>query len=121
VSDLLELLFARSGIVCATGAGGKKSVLFALAARHPGRVAFTTTVHSLPPPDALGARVVIAPAGRLADEIRALGDAPFVAYACPGDKPGRLTGVPADMIDALHGRRASTSPSSRPTGRGCAG
>jgi probable selenium-dependent hydroxylase accessory protein YqeC len=102
VSDLLELLCAQSGIVCATGAGGKKSVLFALAARHPGRVAFTTTVHSLPPPDALGARVVIAPAGRLADEIRALGDAPFVAYACPGDKPGRLTGVPADMIDALH-------------------
>jgi probable selenium-dependent hydroxylase accessory protein YqeC len=102
VSDLLELLCAQSGIVCATGAGGKKSVLFAIAARHPGRVAFTTTVHSLPPPDSLGARVVIAPAERLAEEIRALGDAPFVAYACPGDKPGRLTGVPADMIDRLH-------------------
>lgn len=102
MTDLLELLGAREGIVCATGAGGKKSVLFAIAARHPGRVAFTTTVHSLPPPDSLGARVVIAAAERLEDELRALGPAPFVAYACPGDKPGRLTGVPADRIDALH-------------------
>ena len=100
--DLLELLGARDGIVCATGAGGKKSVLFALAARHLGRVAFTTTVHSLPPPDSLGARVVIAAAERLEGELRALGPAPFIAYACPGDKPGRLTGVPADSIDALH-------------------
>jgi len=102
VTDLLELLGARDGIVCATGAGGKKSVLFAIAARHPGRVAFTTTVHSLPPPDSLGARVVIAAAERLENELRALGAAPFVAYACPGDKPGRLTGVPVDRIDALH-------------------
>jgi probable selenium-dependent hydroxylase accessory protein YqeC len=102
VTDLLELLGARAGIVCATGAGGKKSVLFAIAARHPGRVAFTTTVHTLPPPDALGARVVIAAPERLEDELRALGPAPFIAYACPGDKPGRLTGVPADRIDALH-------------------
>ena len=102
MTDLLELLGARDGIVCATGAGGKKSVLFAIAARHPGRVAFTTTVHSLPPPDSLGARVVIAAAERLEDELRFLGAAPFVAYACPGDKPGRLTGVPADRIDALH-------------------
>lgn len=102
MTDLLELLGARDGIVCATGAGGKKSVLFAIAARHPGRVAFTTTVHSLPPPDSLGARVVIAAAERLEDELRTLGAAPFVAYACPGDKPGRLTGVPADRIDALH-------------------
>ena len=102
MSDLLDLLHARGGIVCATGAGGKKSVLFAIAARHPGRVAFTTTVHTLPPPDALGARVVIAPEARLEDEIRAGSGARFVAYACPGDKPGRLTGVPADRIRALH-------------------
>ncbi len=102
MTELLDLLHARSGIVCATGAGGKKSVLFALAARHPGRVAFTTTVHTLPPPEALGARVVIAPDERLEDRLRALGDVRFVAYACPGDKPGRLTAVPVARIDALH-------------------
>lgn len=102
MSELLDLLHARDGIVCATGAGGKKSALFALAARHPGRVAFTTTVHTLPPPGALGARVIIAPEERLEDELRAHDDARFIAYACPGDKPGRLTGVPTTRIDALH-------------------
>lgn len=100
--DLLDLLGARRGIVCATGAGGKKSVLFALAARHAGRVAFTTTVHTLPPPEALHAQIVIAPEERLADELRAVSDARLIAYACPGDKPGRLAGVPAAMIDELH-------------------
>jgi probable selenium-dependent hydroxylase accessory protein YqeC len=102
MTGLLDLLYAHNGIVCATGAGGKKSVLFALAAQHPGRVAFTTTVHTLPPPESLGARLIIAPDERLDDELRALGEVRFVAYACPGDKPGRLTGVPAARIDALH-------------------
>lgn len=100
--DLLDLLDARSGVVCATGAGGKKSVLFALAARHPGRVAFTTTVHTLPPPAALDARIVIAPDAELERELQPLADARFVAYACPGDKPGRLAGVPPARIGALH-------------------
>lgn len=102
MSGLLDLLQARDGVVCATGAGGKKSVLFAIAARHPGRVAFTTTVHTLPPPAALGAVVVIAPEQVLENELRRHGEARFVAYACPGDKPGRLTGVPTARIDALH-------------------
>jgi len=102
VTGLLDLLQAHGGIVCATGAGGKKSVLFAIAARHPGRVAFTTTVRTLPPPDALGARVVIAPEARLEVELRALGDARLVAYACPGEQPGRLASVPPARIEALH-------------------
>jgi probable selenium-dependent hydroxylase accessory protein YqeC len=102
VTPLVDLLHARSGIVCATGAGGKKSVLFAVAAGHPGRVAFTTTVHTLPPPDALGARIVIAPEDAIESELRAARGVRFVAYACPGDKPGRLTGVPPTRIDALH-------------------
>ena len=41
--SLLDLLGARSGIVCAVGAGGKKTVLQHLAAAHPGRVAMTAT------------------------------------------------------------------------------
>ena len=102
MNSLAELLHARTGIVCATGAGGKKSVLFALASRATGRTAFTTTVHSLPPPDALAARIVIAPPEALAEQLREIGAASFVAYACPGDKPGRLTGVPASAIETLH-------------------
>ena len=102
MSELLDLLHARDGIVCATGAGGKKSVLFAIAARHPGRVAFTTTVHTLPPPEALGAAVIVAPEQQLQAELHGHADARFIAYACPGDKPGRLTGVPSALIDTLH-------------------
>lgn len=102
MSELLDLLHARAGIVCAVGAGGKKSVLFALAARHPGRVAFTTTVHTLPPPPELAARIVVAETEALERALRAEHDARFVAYACPGDKPGRLTGVPPAQIGQLH-------------------
>ena len=101
-ADLLELLGAGEGVVCATGAGGKKSVLFAIAARHAGRVAFTTTVRTLPPPAALGGQVILAAEDRLEAELRELGAQPFVAYACPGDKPGRLAGVPGGRITALH-------------------
>jgi probable selenium-dependent hydroxylase accessory protein YqeC len=101
-ADLLELLGARRGIVCATGAGGKKSVLFAIAARHPGHVAFTTTVRTLPPPESLGGQVVLAGEDQLEAQLRALGPQPFVAYACPGDKPGRLAAVPGARITALH-------------------
>jgi probable selenium-dependent hydroxylase accessory protein YqeC len=102
LQNLLDLLEARSGIVCAVGAGGKKSALFALAVRHPGRVAFTTTVHTLPPPPELDARIVIAEAEALDAALQAARDARFVAYACPGDKPGRLTGVPAAQIAQWH-------------------
>lgn len=99
---LIDLCGAGSGIVCATGAGGKKSVLFAIAACHPGRVAFTTTVHSLPPPESLGARLVIAPDEQLPAALAAVRDERFVAYACPGDKPGRMSAVPASSVSALH-------------------
>jgi probable selenium-dependent hydroxylase accessory protein YqeC len=102
VSELIDLLGARRGIVCAVGAGGKKSALFAIAAAHPGRLAFTTTVHSLPPPDSLGARTVIAPENELAAELGKHPDARFVSYASPGDKPGRLAGVSPARIAALH-------------------
>ncbi len=40
-ASLLDLLDARAGIVCAVGAGGKKSLLRHLATAHPGRVAIT--------------------------------------------------------------------------------
>ena len=102
VDPLLDLLEARDGIICAAGAGGKKSVLFAIASRHPGRLAFTTTVHTLPPPEAMGAQIVIAPEHQLQARLEPLRAAALIAYACPGDKPGRLTGVPAARIAALH-------------------
>ena len=41
--DLLDALGARHGIICLVGAGGKKTSMVRLAARHPGHVALTAT------------------------------------------------------------------------------
>jgi hypothetical protein len=58
--DLLDLFEARSGLICAVGAGGKKTTLYALARRHPGRIALTASVYPTFFPDDLGAVSVIA-------------------------------------------------------------
>jgi len=42
-AGLREALLAREGIVCAVGAGGKKTTLLRLVLGHPGRVALTAT------------------------------------------------------------------------------
>ena len=56
---LIDALEAREGIVCAVGAGGKKSVLYQLAREHPGRFALTATVHVTEFPDDLPVEQVI--------------------------------------------------------------
>lgn len=99
--SLLDLLDARDGIVCAVGAGGKKTVLQHLVARHPGRVALTATVFTTHFPEHLGCETAIDEAERLPERIAAL-DAAKVAYACPSDKPGRYAGVPPAMIERIH-------------------
>jgi probable selenium-dependent hydroxylase accessory protein YqeC len=100
--SLLDLLDARTGIVCAVGAGGKKSLLQHLAASHPGRVALTASVVTPHFPADLDLGVVIAPAARLAAAVAALDAARGVAYACPSDKRDRHAGVPADVIERIH-------------------
>ena len=60
MNDLLDVLEAREGIVCAIGAGGKKSTLYALARHHPGKVAITATVYNTFFPADLDAVEVIA-------------------------------------------------------------
>jgi probable selenium-dependent hydroxylase accessory protein YqeC len=99
---LLDLLDARSGIVCAVGAGGKKTVLQQLAARHPGRVALTATVVTPPFPAGLGFGVAIAAEAALPARIAALEPARGVVYACPSDKPDRLGGVSPGLIERIH-------------------
>ncbi len=51
--EILDLFQARRGVICAVGAGGKKSTLYNLVARHPGRVALTATVFTAHFPDAV--------------------------------------------------------------------
>lgn len=100
--SLLDLLEARSGIVCAVGAGGKKTVLQHLAAAHPGRVALTATVIATHFPDWLGFDEAIAPPDGLAARVAALDPARGAAYACPIDKAGRHGGAPAEVIERIH-------------------
>ena len=52
---LLRALGIEQGIIAAIGAGGKKSLLYAIAAEVPGRVAWTSTVHTPTPPRWTGA------------------------------------------------------------------
>jgi probable selenium-dependent hydroxylase accessory protein YqeC len=102
VSDLVDLLQARSGIVCAIGAGGKKTTLYALTRRHPGRLALTTTVQNTFFPDDLPVETVLDDAGSLARRVAALPRTAGVAYACRGRKSGRHAGVEPAEIERIH-------------------
>ncbi|MDT0617718.1 selenium cofactor biosynthesis protein YqeC [Salinisphaera sp. P385] len=100
--SLAQVLGVTGGIVCAAGAGGKKSLLYALARAWPGRAAVTATVHLAPFPEDF------APAARVAEPSalrEAVVSAPGMirAYACPADKPGRYRGLPPAEIAAIHG------------------
>jgi probable selenium-dependent hydroxylase accessory protein YqeC len=99
---LLDLLDARAGVVCAVGAGGKKSLLYHLARNHPGRVAVTGTVVTPHFPAALGFEVAIAPPGDLFAAVAALDPRAGAAYACPHERDDRHSGVPPDLIERIH-------------------
>lgn len=100
-SELLDVLYARSGIVCAVGAGGKKTTLYRLLRAHPGRVAFTSTVFTYAFPADLPAHTLVdAPERIVARVLDAARGHARLAYACPSDKPGRLGGLdPAQVVD----------------------
>ena len=101
---LLDALNARTGIVCAVGAGGKKTTLYALAAAHPGRVGVTATVFMTSFSRRLGAHVLITQA----PDVPALLHAPeaaaarCVAYARPSEKSGRVAGIAPEEVGACH-------------------
>ncbi|UCC15283.1 MAG: putative selenium-dependent hydroxylase accessory protein YqeC [Gammaproteobacteria bacterium] len=100
--DLLDVFEARSGLVCAVGAGGKKTTLYALARRHRGRIALTATVYTTFFPDDLGAVSIIDDEIHLGQKVAAHNEASRVAYARPGSKPGRHAGVSPHRIREIH-------------------
>jgi len=102
MTALLDALGARDGVVCAVGAGGKKSVLYQLAREHRGRFALTATVHTTVFPDDLGLQSVIDDDANLRQRLRAADPARSVAYACPSSKPGRHAGAAPATIRAIH-------------------
>lgn len=99
---LLELLGADRGIICAVGAGGKKTTLYALAAAHPGRVAVTATVFMTAFSRRLGAWRLITEDPDLPAAVASLGGHRRVAFARPSEKSGRVAGVPPEVIGDCH-------------------
>jgi probable selenium-dependent hydroxylase accessory protein YqeC len=104
---LLDLLAARSGLVCAVGAGGKKSTLYRLAEAHrlvgTERIGLTCSVTMGPPPRRLPDHYLIADLEALGAAVPALaGHHRLLAYAQPSPKPGRLGGLPVELIARLH-------------------
>jgi len=105
-AELVELLAARRGIVCAAGAGGKKSVLRAIAAAHPGRVAMTGTVPFAPPPETLEGHRYTGSLEALEQQLAATAglETGVFMYGMPEEKKGRWGGVPAGSIVDWHRR-----------------
>jgi probable selenium-dependent hydroxylase accessory protein YqeC len=101
--ELLDLLEARAGLVCAIGAGGKKSTLYRLAGLHSGRVGLTSTVLIPPFRKDLGARLVIEAEENLLPAVRrAAAEYRLVAYAQPSATRGRYAGVSPVLIREIH-------------------
>lgn len=99
---LIDSLGARSGVVCAVGAGGKKTTLYHLAATHPGRVGLTCTVPNTAYPSTLPAHVVVAPAADIVPEvIDAAKEHRVVAFALPPEKKNRYAGIPLEFLEQI--------------------
>lgn len=100
--EVLDLFQARSGVICAVGAGGKKSTLYNLVARHPGRVALTATVFMAHFPARLGLTSVIAEEPELPARLAPLCEVYRLGFAAPSDKPGRYKGIAPELVSRLH-------------------
>ena len=108
--EILDLFQARSGVICAVGAGGKKSTLYNLVARHPGRVALTATVFTARFPEHLGLTSVIAEESQLPVRLASLAETQRIGFAAPSGKPGRYAGIETALVSQLHAdtRREAT-------------
>jgi probable selenium-dependent hydroxylase accessory protein YqeC len=103
---LLDLLAAHRGLICVIGAGGKKTTLYRLVEAHlaagSSRIGLTCTVAMAPPPPSLG-KPLIAGTPDLVRELARRGrEGPVQVYAQPSSKPGRIGGVPPDILARLH-------------------
>ena len=98
---LSEALGIRSGIVCAVGAGGKKTLLYRIAEAWPHRVAITNTVYARLVPTEVGAPVLLSPVEGLAGTVARSVDRRF-AYSSPETKNGRQAGLEGSLIATIH-------------------
>ena len=100
---LLDLLAARTGLVCAVGAGGKKSTLYRLAEAHlvagTRRIGLTCTVSMGPPPRSLPDERLIAAPETLAAEVPGLARRHRLLALCPTLREARPARRPAGRAD----------------------
>lgn len=103
VADLLDALGARRGIVCMVGAGGKKTTMVRLAARHPGHVGLTATAKV---PFRLmrdSADLISLPEEvDVADAVVRLAGQRVAGYAGARRRNWRLAGVDPATVAAIH-------------------
>ncbi len=99
---LIDALDARQGILCAIGAGGKKTTLYALARAHPGRFGLTCTVFMTSFSRTLGVERLVTDARDLPAAVTAAAGGGSLAWARPAEKPGRVGGIPAEEVAACH-------------------
>jgi len=113
-TDLLEVLSARQGLICAVGAGGKKSTLYRLAQAHhllgSARVGMTATVTVAAPPAHLFGEPLVGRDDILSQGLpAALRERRLIAFAAPSSKPARLGGLAPDTVAKLHHRFGFTA------------
>lgn len=100
---LIDALEARTGIVCAVGAGGKKTTLYRLLDSHPGAIGLTATAMTTPPPGRrLDTRLIDSPEALLEAVPQAAAAHRRVGYACPSEKSGRVAGLPPEAVAEIH-------------------
>jgi len=102
MTALLQALGITRGIVAAIGAGGKKSLLYAIAAEAPGRVAWTATVHTPRPPRWADMEINVESAEALIRQAGSETGARVRAFLQPSAKTGRVAGLGPEEVEALH-------------------
>ena len=102
MTALLQALGITRGIVAAIGAGGKKSLLYAIAAEAPGRVAWTATVHTPRPPRWADMEINVESAEALIRQAASETGARVRAFLQPSAKTGRVAGLGPEEVEALH-------------------
>src|SRR6056297_3387796 len=102
MTALLQALGITRGIVAAIGAGGKKSLLYAIADEAPGRIAWTATVHTPRPPRWAGMEVNIDSTQNLIRQAAIDTGNRVRAFLKPSNKTGRVAGLETAQVEALH-------------------
>jgi probable selenium-dependent hydroxylase accessory protein YqeC len=100
-ASLASVLAVERGVVCFVGAGGKKTLMFHLAAGHDGRVGITATAHIEHFPRRLAARVLVDNGPDLIERLaaeRGPEAARCVAFAKPCEIRGRYAGLSDDEL-----------------------